>query len=136
MMIEEVKNQVFLLLDKDKSGHGMDHINRVLDLSLKFALKENANLEIVSLIALLHDVDDYKLFGETDFYNAKEIVLKAINMIGYSKRLSGIIPDSIETKVVSDAYMCDARGASDIIRTYAYSKNYNRPFFDKEIQPL
>ena len=58
-MIEEIKNQVSLLLDKDQSGHGMDHINRVLDLSLKFALDENANLEIVSLIALLHDVDDY-----------------------------------------------------------------------------
>ena len=40
-----------------------NHINRVLDLSLKFAEKENANKYIVSLIALLHDADDYKLFG-------------------------------------------------------------------------
>ena len=51
------------LLNKDNSGHGMEHINRVLDLSLKFAEKEDGNKIIVSLIALLHDVDDYKLFG-------------------------------------------------------------------------
>ena len=62
-MIEEVKYQVSELLNKDKTGHGMDHINRVLDLSMKFAEKENGNKDIVSLIALLHDVDDYKLFG-------------------------------------------------------------------------
>ena len=52
-MIEEVKEQVYKLLNKDNSGHGMDHINRVLNLSLKFADKEHANREIVSLIALL-----------------------------------------------------------------------------------
>ena len=62
-MIEKVKNEVSKLLDKDNSGHGMEHINRVLDLSLKFAEKENADKEIAALIALLHDADDYKLFG-------------------------------------------------------------------------
>ena len=60
-MIEKIRKQVCKLLDKDNSGHGMDHINRVLNLALKFAEKENANKKIVSLIALLHDVDDYKL---------------------------------------------------------------------------
>ena len=37
MVMEEVKNQVFNILNKDNSGHGIDHINRVLNLSLKFA---------------------------------------------------------------------------------------------------
>lgn len=36
----------------------MEHINRVLDLSLKFAEIENGNKDKVSLIALLHDVDN------------------------------------------------------------------------------
>lgn len=68
-MIEEVKRQVSELLDKDVSGHGMDHINRVLSLSLKFTEKEEANKETVALIALLHDIDDYKLFGEENQKN-------------------------------------------------------------------
>lgn len=79
-MIEEVKKEVYELLNKDNSGHGMDHINRVLELSLKFAEKENANKDVVALIALLHDVDDYKLFGvETaeNLTNAKRIMSNA-----------------------------------------------------------
>lgn len=41
-MIENVKDKVYKLLGNDDSGHGMDHINRVLNLSLKFAKEENA----------------------------------------------------------------------------------------------
>ena len=55
--------QVQSLLSHDTSGHGMDHINRVLHLSKKFARQEGANEEMVFLIAMLHDVDDYKLVG-------------------------------------------------------------------------
>jgi len=62
-MIEEVKNEVYKLLNSDDSGHDMSHINRVLKLSLEFAEKENVDKTLLSLIALLHDVDDYKLFG-------------------------------------------------------------------------
>ena len=61
-MINDVKSRVSDILNSDNSGYGMDHVNRVLDLSLKFAHKENANENIIALIALLHDVDDYKLF--------------------------------------------------------------------------
>lgn len=50
--------QVSELLATDNSGHGMEHINRVLDLSLKFAEIENGNKDKVSLITLLHDVDN------------------------------------------------------------------------------
>lgn len=68
-MIEKVREQVKELLNNDNSGHGMDHINRVLALSLKFAEKESANKTIVSLVALLHDVDDYRLFGSENVKN-------------------------------------------------------------------
>ena len=67
--------------------------------------------------------------------NTKEIILKAISTIGYSKRISGITSESIEAKVVSDADMCDALGTLGILRTYAYSKEHNRPFFDKDTFP-
>ena len=51
-MIEKVKKQVYELLNKDNSGHGNDHIDRVLNLSLKFAEKETANKDVVALIDL------------------------------------------------------------------------------------
>ena len=151
-MIEEVKEKVNELLNQDNSGHGMEHINRVLDLSLKFAEKENGNKDIVSLIALLHDVDDYKLFGmdnAENLTNAKKImedckvdkniqeqVCLALNNIGYSKRLKGCCPITIEGKIVSDADMCDALGANGILRVYTYSMKNGKPFFNKDIFPI
>ena len=38
-MIEKVREQVEELLNNDNSGHGMDHINRVLALAFKFVEK-------------------------------------------------------------------------------------------------
>lgn len=151
-MIDQVKEKVNELLNKDNSGHGMEHINRVLDLSLKFAEKEAGNEIIVSLIALLHDVDDYKLFGmdnAENLTNAKRIMREcnvdestqeqvcfALNNIGYSKRLKGCIPTTLEGKIVSDADMCDALGANGIIRVYTYSMKNGKPFFNKNIFPI
>lgn len=150
--IEKIKKEVFNLLNNDDSGHGMDHINRVLKLSLKFAEKENADKYIVALIALLHDVDDYKLFGEENaknLPNARYImksvdipdeiqnkVLSSLECIGYSKSLKGIRPTTIEGKIVSDADMCDAMGVNGIIRTNKYSKKNGKPFFDRNIFPV
>lgn len=151
-MIEKVKKQVSELLNQDNSGHGMEHINRVLELSLKFAEKENANKDIVSLIALLHDVDDYKLFGmdnAENLTNAKKImrdcnvdkntqeqVCFALNNIGYSKRLKGCCPTTLEGKIVSDADMCDILGANGILRVYTYSLKNGKPFFNKDLFPI
>lgn len=151
-MIDNVKQEVIKLLDKDNSGHGMNHINRVLDLSLKFAEKENANAQVVALIALLHDVDDYKLFGMENaekLINARRImdncnvdkdiqeqVCDALNNIGYSKRLKGHCPTTLEGKIVSDADMCDALGANGILRVYTYSMKNGKPFFDRNIFPI
>ena len=151
-MIEEVRKQVCNLLEKDNSGHGMKHIESVLKLSLRFAEMENANKEFVTLIALLHDVDDHKLFGMENanhLTNARKIleqcafeddkieqILDSIKTIGYSKRLKGIQPITLEGMIVSDADMCDALGTTGILRCYQYSLAHNNLFFDKNIFPI
>lgn len=151
-MIEEVKKQVFELLNNENSGHGVDHINRVLTLALKFAEQEKADKEIVALIALLHDADDYKLFGlknAESLPNAKRImrnakvsenikrqVIESLKTIGYRKLLQGFRPKTIEGQIVSDADMCDALGSHSILRTYAYQIKNNKPFFDRTIFPI
>ncbi len=151
-MIQEVRRYAFELLNTDNSGHNMDHIDRVLRLSLKFAKQECANTEVISLIALLHDVDNYKLFGKENsenLTNAKKImnnckidtetqnlVLSSLKCIGYSKLLKGFRPETLEGKIVSDADMCDALGANGIIRVYTYSMKNKKPFFDKSIFPI
>jgi len=151
-MLDNVKEQVYKLMEKDDSGHGIDHIQRVLRLTLEFSEIENADKTIASLIALLHDVDDYKLFGmenAKELPNAKKImndagvnkdiqkkVLKELSCIGYSKRLNGIIPESIEGKIVSDADMCDALGVNGILRAHIYCLKNKKTFFNKNIFPM
>lgn len=151
-MLEKTKMLVHEILKADSSGHGYDHVTRVYNLALKFAQEENANTEIVALAALLHDVDDYKLFGKENaenLTNAKKIlkeinvdintqesVLEIIRNMGYSKLLKGIRPSSIEGKIVSDADMCDAMGVTGILRTYAYNNAHGHCFFDRNIFPI
>ena len=144
-MIEQVRPYVVELLDKDNSGHGMEHVDRVTDLAIKFAKNENANVDDAILIAMLHDVDDYKLFGyesQENLTNAKNIMSKMgieearrmriceqLKCIGYSKSLKGIRPTSLEGKIVSDADMCDALGATGILRVFQFGLKIDRPFF-------
>lgn len=152
-MIEEVRKEVIKILGEDNSGHNIKHIDRVLSLSLEFAEKMDVvvDKELVVLIALLHDVDDYKLVGKensTKLTNAnmimdkvgvddvrKKEIIQTLNSFGYSKSLKGIRPTILEGMIVSDADMCDGLGANGILRVYAYSTKHNRPFFDYDTFP-
>lgn len=49
-MIEDVKKLVYEVLCKDDSGHGYDHVERVYNLAVKFAKKEQADVDVVDLL--------------------------------------------------------------------------------------
>jgi uncharacterized protein len=151
-MLEKVKSEVKKILESDKSGHGLDHIERVCRLAWHFAQEENADPIKTALIALLHDVDDYKIVGmDASFQlaNARHIlkeanadealaneVLSELERIGYSKALKGMRPQSLEGKIVSDADMCDALGVHGVLRTFMYSQKTGFPFFDANTFPI
>ena len=150
-ILDNIKNEVFEILSKDNSGHGICHINNVISLANEISNTIPCDKDVVYLIALLHDVDDYKLVGidmANELSNAKRIlnkyiidkdlinkILNGISEIGYSKRLDGIIPSSIETKIVSDSDMLDAMGANGIIRSIEYNASKHRQIFNKDIYP-
>jgi len=151
-MISDVENDVKILMSGDNTGHGFEHIQRVFDTAIEIAKKENASIEIVGLAALLHDVDDYKLFGQEsadNLVNARNImnkyniddvvknkVCEIIASMGYANAIKGIRPKTLEGKIVSDADMLDAIGACGIIRclTYALAR-CETVVFDKNIFP-
>ena len=150
-MHENIAKAVKKLLGTDTSGHGFDHVERVRRMASQFAVAEKADENIVDLAALLHDVDDYKLFGEDNAKNltnahrildeaqidamTQQRVLDIISTMGYSKYLNGIRPLTIEGQIVSDADMCDAIGANGILRTYAYNVSKGGLFFDSTLTP-
>ena len=153
---EVLREKVRKHMNHDNCGHGFDHVERVCAIAQKLAEHQTLiNRDVVILAALLHDADDYKLFGQDasdNLTNAKRImaecdveekdkaeVLDIIANMGYSKLLAGIRPKTIEGMVVSDADMIDATGINGIIRTlnYAYSRclKYGTPVFDKNEWP-
>ncbi len=150
--IDLIRNKVRLLLDGDNTGHGFEHVERVSAMAVRLALQEGADTEITQLAALLHDVDDYKLFGmeyAEKLINAREIMNSAnvapekqeviceiIKSMGYNKALKGIRPQSLEGKVVSDADMLDAIGAIGTIRCLAYAlARCSTPIFAPDVWP-
>ena len=127
----------------DASGHDFDHTLRVYHTATRLAMEEGADLQIVQLAALLHDVDDRKLSPET--YDGKlravaflkengvdqdkmEQILDIISCISFSAQLPP--PESIEGKCVQDADRLDAMGAIGIARTFAYGGSRGRRLHD------
>ncbi|MFW2490670.1 HD domain-containing protein [Clostridium chromiireducens] len=124
----------------DSSGHDYYHSLRVYKLATSICKEESADLEIVQLASLLHDVDDYKLFGGNagaysnaeNFLKNNEISKAKINAVceiiaSISFKGTGAqIPESIEGKIVQDADRLDAIGAIGIARTFAFGGSKNR----------
>lgn len=152
-MQSEINNQaleyVKKIFENDYSGHDYFHTFRVYKMATHIAMKENANLEIVQLAALLHDVDDIKLFPETyvqkeharSFLTANNVdeitihtICQIISEISYAAKDS-VIPQTLEGKCVQDADRLDAIGAIGIARAFAYGGNHNRLMYHPDIKP-
>ena len=119
-------------------------------MATNIAIKENANLEIVQLAALFHDVDDIKLSPKTymrkdkarsflSSNNVDEMVIdticKIIDEISYRGNDS-VVPETLEGKCVQDADRLDAMGAIGIARAFAYGGNHNREMHNPNISPM
>jgi len=153
--IDYITKSVSELLGHHFGGHDNEHVFRVYHTAMDFCNEiPEADRNLVAAAALLHDCDDYKLFGEETarlLTNTRRILagsefddvftdkcIGIVKTIGYSKRLSGVIPDCIEGKIVSDADMADATGLIGIIRCMeyrAYRSKGGEPFFDPDCLP-
>jgi len=149
-MISNISSPVKDACKNDSSGHDWWHIYRVVNLAKYIGEKEGANLEIVELAALLHDLDDWKL-NESDGSHLPK-ARKILSENGYSNEtiitILGIIdevsfkgagvetkPSTLEAMVVQDADRLDAIGAIGIARTFAYGGHKSQPLHDPDLKP-
>ena len=64
-IIEQALMYVKQTFEREYSGHDYFHTLRVFKMATHIAKQEQADVELVQLAALLHDVDDRKLSPET-----------------------------------------------------------------------
>lgn len=143
--IEYVKE----LFENEYSGHDYFHTLRVYKLAKEIAIIENADVYIVSLTSLLHDVDDIKLSPNTNKNkdNARKFLIDnnidndIINLIcdiigEISYKGKETVPGkTLEARIVQDADRLDAIGAIGIARAFAYGGHHNRVMYDPDILP-
>lgn len=127
------------LFTGDGSGHDYFHSMRVHDAAVTIQRSEGGDIGIIRLAALLHDVDDRKLFDTVDYANARgfmasngipdylqDAVVHVISQISF-KGKDSVVPDTLEGKIVQDADRLDAIGAIGIGRAFAYGGSRGRP---------
>ncbi|MCM3440706.1 HD domain-containing protein [Metabacillus halosaccharovorans] len=145
-IIENITKYVYKQFEHEESGHDKWHIDRVRKLAVSIAEKENANVFIVELAAILHDLIDEKV-KETirlDILEVEKIlkmqrvhkddrdkVLKIIDSISFRKNISQN-ELSIEGKIVQDADRLDAIGAIGIARTFSFAGSRGHIIYDPE----
>lgn len=161
-IIEKTEYFVKETLSKDSTGHDWWHIYRVRNLAKRIALHEGADIFIVELAALLHDIGDYKFFqGDeeagtvkvSEWLSSLKISPTLINRIvditskisfmhtlpdkgkGRGKKNSAIPTLSKELMAVTDADRLDAMGAIGIARAFTYGGFFNRPIYDPATKP-
>ncbi len=140
-------------LENAEAGHDWFHIERVYRLAITIAKEEGADLFVVSLGSLLHDIADSKFHdgdeeigpktaGEflTSLGLEQKIVDEVVDIVAgisfkNSLEKNTLLRRSLEFKVVQDADRLDAIGAIGIARAFNYGGYKNRPFYDPAIAP-
>lgn len=151
-IINKTANYVKEALEGAEGGHDWWHILRVWNNAKHIGEKEDVDMYIVELGALLHDIADSK------FHNGDEEIgpatakkfLESINVdegvvdhvenivkhVSYKNRFEENKWSSPELKVVQDADKLDALGAIGIGRTFVFGGHKNRPMWNPEKPPI
>jgi uncharacterized protein len=144
-----VKNE----LKNAEGGHDWFHIERVFKNSILISKDEKADVFVVSLAALLHDIADPKFYNgdetvgpkiATQFLKEQKVhasiiahVVRIIKYISFKNSFDTAAKKftSKELAVVQDADRLDAIGAIGIARCFNYGGFKNRALYDPEIIP-
>jgi len=134
-----------------EGGHDWWHVYRVWQLSKRIAETEQADLLVVELGALLHDIADSKFHDgdeEAGPRKAREfltgigveesVILHVENIITNISFKGGNTAQtfkSTELDIVQDADRLDAMGAIGIARTFNYGGFKNREMYNPGIKP-
>jgi uncharacterized protein len=134
----------------DPTGHDWFHIERVRRMALHIARAEGADLLIVELAALLHDLDDWKRTGAAPGTSVQartwleaqhvpapliEHICRILQELSFQGADVPTPMSSVEGACVQDADRLDALGAIGIARAFAYGGHHGRLLYDPDQPP-
>jgi uncharacterized protein len=143
-LVNKAKDYVKQLRDEEPTGHDFHHALRVYNNALYLSVGKDVDLLVISLAALLHDLDDPKISSK-DSHLAEDFlkqnleekkqreVMDIIESISFTKQKHGVYPESLEGKIVQDADRLDALGAIGIARCFAYTGNKQKLIYNESI---
>lgn len=135
----------------ESTGHDWWHVYRVWQMAKQIGKEEGADLFVVEMAALLHDIADWKFHDGDDTAGPRE-ARAWMQRLGVEERVIAHVCDIIrdlsfkgaavittmktkEGMVVQDADRLDALGAIGIARAFAYGGHKGRELHNPEIPP-
>lgn len=137
----------YMLSCMEDAAHDKEHIYRVLYIALDIAQTEpNVDYDILISACLLHDIGRKEQFENSAVSHADAGADKAYRFLidtGFSQKFAGqvsgcirshsfrkgILPQSIEAKILFDADKIDVAGAIGIARTLLYKGQIAEPLY-------
>lgn len=151
-VLKQTEHFIRKRLSGEGSGHDWWHVSRVWRTAVRIGRQEKADLFVVQLAALLHDISDWKFHRGDDDAGpraAREWLEKLHVEEGAISHVCGIIKEmsfkgagvrtrmrTREGMVVQDADRLDAIGAIGIARTFAYGGHQGREIHNPGIRPI
>lgn len=136
----------------DATGHDWPHIRRVRDLAVRFGRELNADLVVVELGALLHDIADWKFHGGDSAVGPQrandwllllgapgklaEKVATIVKEISFKGAGVATPMSTLEGRIVQDADRLEALGAIGVARAFAYGGSKGRVMHDPDVPPM
>ena len=162
MLDEAIRNKVWKSAEsyysKSDWAHGRSHIERVLRSAVEIGRQEGADLEVIELAAILHDIfvkHEYKI-QHAEAHSRAEGFRHEIEAAKESRRILGKLgisgstieavahcieahrkrsssePQTIEAKCLFDADKLDCIGAIGVIRSAFVSFEHGQEFYKEE----
>ena len=150
-IIRAAELHIQTVLAGDSSGHDWWHIDRVRRTAMRLAKEEGADLLVVELAALLHDIADWKFAGGNDSAGpqaaekwltehqvdeaTRQHICQIIAQISFKGAGVATPMTTLEGACVQDADRLDAIGAIGVARAFAYGGHAGREMYNPHVPP-
>ncbi|SFE01774.1 HD domain-containing protein [Thermophagus xiamenensis] len=150
-VVAQTAEYVKTTLQGAEGGHDWWHTLRVWKMACRIAKEESADVPVVELAALLHDIADSKFYDgdeevgprkavaflrqlkvSEDTVKHVEMIIRNVSFKGGNEASSF---HSKELDIVRDADRLDAMGAIGIARTFNYGGYRNRELYNPGVKP-